>query len=46
MAVKKWYGDNKDLLNVETGALFEKYEVNPLAGCLTSHAQIPLFLCL
>jgi len=42
--VKKWYGDNKDLLNVETGALFEKYDVNPLAGCLPSLAQIPVFL--
>jgi len=42
--VKKWYGDNTDLLNVETGALFEKFDVNPLAGCLPSLAQIPVFL--
>jgi len=42
--VKKWYGDNKDMLNMQTGALFEKYQVNPLAGCLPSLAQIPVFL--
>jgi len=42
--VKTWYGDNKDLLNMETGLLFEKFNVNPLAGCLPSLAQIPVFL--
>jgi len=42
--VKKWYGDNKDMLNIQTGALFEKNKVNPLAGCLPSIAQIPVFL--
>jgi len=42
--VRKWYGDNKDLLNIEIGALFEKNNVNPLAGCLPSLAQIPVFL--
>lgn len=42
--VKKWYGDNKELLNIETGNLFEKLNVNPLAGCLPSLAQIPVFL--
>jgi len=42
--IKKWYGDNKDMLNLETGLLFEKFNVNPLAGCLPSLAQIPVFL--
>uniref|UniRef100_A0A7S2N3C6 Membrane insertase YidC/Oxa/ALB C-terminal domain-containing protein n=1 Tax=Haptolina brevifila TaxID=156173 RepID=A0A7S2N3C6_9EUKA len=42
--IKTWYGDNKDLLNMETGLLFEKFDVNPLAGCLPSLAQIPVFL--
>jgi len=42
--VRTWYGDNKDLLNMEVGALFEKNNVNPLAGCLPSLAQIPVFL--
>ena len=42
--VRKWYGDNKDMLNMQTGSLFERYDVNPLAGCLPSLAQIPVFL--
>ena len=42
--VRKWYGDNKDMLNMQTGVLFEKFNVNPLAGCLPSLAQIPVFL--
>jgi len=42
--VRKWYGDNKELLNIEIGSLFEKNDVNPLAGCLPSLAQIPVFL--
>jgi len=29
---------------MQTGALFEKNNVNPLAGCLPSLAQIPVFL--
>ena len=42
--VKKWYGDNRDLMNLETGLLFEKLNVNPLAGLLPSLVQIPVFL--
>jgi YidC/Oxa1 family membrane protein insertase len=42
--IRKWYGDNSDLLNLEIGMLFEKFNVNPLAGCLPSLAQIPVFL--
>jgi len=42
--IKTWFGDNKDMLNMETGLLFEKYDLNPLAGCLPSLAQIPVFL--
>ena len=42
--VRKWYGDNKDMLNMQTGQLYEKNNVNPLAGCLPSLAQIPVFL--
>jgi YidC/Oxa1 family membrane protein insertase len=42
--VKKWYGDNKDMLNMQTGELFDRYNVNPLAGCLPSLLQIPVFL--
>ena len=42
--VKSWYSDNKDFLNMQTGILFEKLKINPLAGCLPSLAQIPVFL--
>lgn len=42
--VRKWYGDNSDMLNMQVGELFEKNQVNPLAGCLPSLAQIPVFL--
>jgi len=42
--VKKWYGDNKQLESGAIGNLFEALEVNPLAGCLPSIAQIPVFL--
>jgi len=42
--VRKWYSDNKEMLNIQTGSLFEKYNVNPLAGCLPSLFQIPVFL--
>ena len=42
--VRTWYGDNKEMLNIQTGVLFEKFDVNPLAGCLPSLAQIPVFL--
>jgi len=42
--VNKWYGDNKQLQGQEVGDLYEKLSVNPLAGCLPSLAQIPVFL--
>lgn len=42
--VNKWYGDNKQLKQAAVGALFENLNLNPLAGCLPSLAQIPVFL--
>lgn len=42
--IKKWYGDNKDMLNIQLGVLFDRFDANPLAGCLPSFAQIPIFL--
>jgi len=42
--VNKWYGDNKQLQGAEIGELYERLSVNPLAGCLPSLAQIPVFL--
>lgn len=42
--VTEWYADNKQIQNLATADLFEKLNVNPLAGCLPSLAQIPVFL--
>lgn len=42
--VRTWYADNSQLLNVEIGSLFDRLNVNPLAGCLPAIAQIPVFL--
>ena len=42
--VKEWYQDNKQMENMATADLFETANVNPLAGCLPSLAQIPVFL--
>jgi len=42
--VREWYQDNKQMENMATADLFEKVDVNPLAGCLPSLAQIPVFL--
>jgi len=42
--IKKWYADNNQIQQIETGNLFERLNVNPLAGCLPSLAQIPIFL--
>ena len=42
--IRKWYGDNQQILNMEIGGLFENQKINPLAGCLPSLAQIPVFL--
>jgi len=42
--VNEWYQDNSQMKNMATADLFEKLNVNPLAGCLPSLAQIPVFL--
>jgi len=42
--VNEWYQDNAQMKNMATADLFEKLNVNPLAGCLPSLAQIPVFL--
>lgn len=42
--VNKWYGDNSQFKNSNLADLFEKVDVNPLAGCLPALAQIPVFL--
>jgi YidC/Oxa1 family membrane protein insertase len=43
-AIKAKYGEDKDAVQRETSALYEKAGVNPLAGCLPSLATIPIFI--
>lgn len=43
-AIKEKYGDDKDAVQRETSALYEKAGVNPLAGCLPTLATIPIFI--
>lgn len=43
-AIKEKYGENKDAVQRETSALYDKAGVNPLAGCLPSLATIPIFI--
>lgn len=43
-AIKAKYGENKDAVQRETAALYEKAGVNPLAGCLPTLATIPIFI--
>lgn len=43
-AIKEKYGEDKDAIQRETSALYEKAGVNPLAGCLPTLATIPIFI--
>ena len=40
------YKGNPELLNREMLALYQKYKINPLAGCLPLLIQLPIFLAL
>lgn len=42
--LQKWFGENQQALALETSALYQENQVNPLAGCLPSLAQIPIFI--
>ena len=44
--IKERYGDDSQAVNVATAKLYEMTETNPLAGCLPSIAQIPIFIAL
>lgn len=44
--IQAQYKDNPQALNRETLALYQKYHVNPLAGCLPLLIQLPIFLAL
>ncbi|MEE9542481.1 MAG: membrane protein insertase YidC [Thermodesulfobacteriota bacterium] len=45
-AIKEKYKSNKEKMNKETMALYKKYKINPLSGCLPMVAQIPVFIAL
>lgn len=42
--IKQKFPDNEEMRNRVTAKLFEDAQQNPLAGCLTSLAQLPIFL--
>jgi YidC/Oxa1 family membrane protein insertase len=42
--IKERYGEDKDKIQKETSRLYEQAQVNPLAGCLPSLLQLPIFL--
>lgn len=44
--MKKLYKDNPQKLQKETVALYRKYKINPLGGCLPLVFQLPIFFAL
>jgi len=44
--LKEKYKDKREELNRETMALYKKYKVNPVGGCLPMFLQIPVFIAL
>jgi YidC/Oxa1 family membrane protein insertase len=45
-AIKEKYKGDKERMNKETMALYKKYKINPLSGCLPMVLQIPVFIAL
>jgi len=43
-AIKARYGEDEERVKKETAILYEKAQVNPLAGCLPTLATIPFFI--
>ena len=44
--LKERHGDDRVKMNEEMMALYRKYQINPLAGCLPMVLQIPVFFAL
>jgi len=44
--LKERFGDDKERLNQETMALYKRVGANPVAGCLPTVVQIPVFFAL
>lgn len=45
-ALREKYGDNKERINREMMAMYKRYKVNPLGGCLPILVQMPIFFAL
>ena len=43
-AIQEKYKEDKERLTKETFALYKKYGVNPMGGCLPMLVQIPIFV--
>ena len=44
--LQKKYANDKEKLNAETMKLYQKYQVNPMSGCLPMLIQLPLLMAL
>lgn len=44
--LQKRYKDDPQRLNAETTAIYRKYKVNPVSGCLPMLLQIPIFMAM
>ncbi len=42
--IREKYADDPQKMNQETMALYRKYQINPLGGCLPMFIQLPVFL--
>ncbi len=46
MDLQKKYENDKDKLNQETMKLYQKYQINPMSGCLPMFIQLPILMAL
>lgn len=46
MEIQKKYENDKEKLNQETMKLYQKYQVNPMSGCLPMLIQLPIIMAL
>lgn len=44
--LKKKYGEDREKLNMEMMALYQRHKVNPLGGCLPMLIQMPIWIAL
>lgn len=46
MEVQQKYGNDKEKLNQETMKIYQKYQINPVSGCLPLLIQLPILMAL